>query len=408
MPSFVPAVDPAMPAPTPRWLTGFRAAVEAIAGRGWSVKESRGSIRLSVRYGAEAKGSSVTLPLEWGAHNVAEALDLIGRLHRATTIGKRSLRDALRLETAPDAANVDSRGQWAHLVEAFHHDLKTHDRIKESTWTDTYGRFLAAAVAELEGSRPPANGYDLITRALTPWAAMPRSRVVAVNAICRWLDFGIDHHGLSDSWRVSPSSRKRLKGRVVPGGRREKTTLTDVEILQLIASIGNETWANALKLLALYGLRPEELNHLEARIDPRNGELRMWCGYEKVCGRGSTPPRWLFPVPLLDAGGEPVLWNLVGAMAIGQLPLPPLSDKYAVGTFLRRSPAWQALVEAYKARGLWVRPYSLRDAYATRAHQRIANTAAISTAMGHSLRVHSDSYISATEDTTAEAFDSIG
>jgi integrase len=397
-----------MPAPTPKWLTGFRAVVHSIAGRGWSVKESRGRIRLSVRYGAEGKGSTVTLPLEWGAHSVADALDLIRRLHHGTTIGNRSLRDALRLETSPDAAHVDSRGQWAQLVKSFHHDLKTHDRIKECTWTDTYGRFLAAAVAELEGSRPPANGYDLITRALAPWAAMPRSRSIAVNAICRWLDFGVDHCGLSDSWRVSASSRKRLKGRAVPGEQRQKTTLTDAEILQLIASIKSEPWANAIKLLALYGLRPEELNHLEARPDARKDVLRMWCGYSKTCGRGSTPPRWLFPVPLTGADGEPVMWNLAGAMAIGQLPLPPLSDKFAVGTFLRRQVVWQQLVSSYKERGLWVRPYSLRDAYATRAHQRIANTAAISTAMGHSLRVHSDSYISATEDTTAEAFDAIG
>lgn len=397
-----------MPAPTPKWLVGFRAAIHAIAGRGWSVKESRRRIRLSVRYGADGQGSSVTLPLEWGAHSVADALDLIRRLHHYTTIGNRSLRDALRLETAPDTTNIDSRGQWAQLVEGFHHDLKTHDRIKESTWVDTYGRFLAAAVAQLEGNRPPANGYDLITRALTPWAEMPRSRVVAVNAICRWLDFGIDHAGLSDSWRVSASSRKRLKGRVTPGERREKTTLTDAEILQLITSIRNEPWANALKLMALYGLRPEELNHLEARTDPRAGELRMWCGYSKTCGHGSTPPRWLFPVPLIGSDGDPVRWNLVGAMAIGQLPLPPLSDKFAMGTFLRRQEIWQQLVSTYKKRGLWVRPYSLRDSYATRAHQRIGNTAAISTAMGHSLRVHSDSYITANEATTAEAFDAIG
>ncbi len=397
-----------MSAPTPKWLVGFRAAVHAIAGRGWSVKESRGRIRLSVRYGADAQGSSVTLPLEWGAHSVADALDLIRRLHHGATIGRRSLKDVLRIETSPDAANVDSRGQWAQLKETFRHDLKTHDRIKPTTWTDTYGRFLDAAVAELEGYRPPSNGYDLITRALEHWAEMPRSRVVAVNAICRWLDFGIDHAGLSESWRVSSSSRKRLKGRTPPGGRRVKTTLSDAEILQLIDSIRNEPWANALKLMALYGLRPEELNHLEPRTDPRAGELRMWCSYSKTCGRGSTPPRWLFPVPLIGLDGEPVHWNLVGAMAVGQLPQPPLSDKFAVGTFLRRQEVWQQLVSTYKERGLWVRPYSLRDAYATRAHQRIGNTAAISTAMGHSLRVHSDSYITANEDTTAEAFDAIG
>ena len=61
------------------------------------------------------------------------------------------------------------------------------------------------------------------------------------------------------------------------------------------------------------------------------------------------------PLPLTDAFGDQQDWNLAGAMAIGQLPLPPLSDKYALRTFLERQSAWTELKALYAERDEWSR-----------------------------------------------------
>ena len=98
------------------------------------------------------------------------------------------------------------------------------------------------------------------------------------------------------------------------------------------------------------------------------------------------------PLPLTDAFGEQVDWNLAGAMAIGQLPLPALSDKYAVRTFLERQPFWHELKAKYDETGEWLRPYSFRNAYSLRAHRLGHRNDVICLAMGHSLSTHESSY----------------
>jgi integrase len=371
-------------------------------------------VQLSIRAGGQRQ--KVTLPIAWEAGSAAAAIDLIGQLHQATADGRCSLRDALHRLTAPTstAVPIEARGQWRHLLEAFRSDLMEHgNQVKACTWKDAYARFLDAALVELEGQDPPANAHDLIARAIRLWATKARSRQLAVDAIAKFLQYGCDHHGLSGSWKLSDGDRKKLKGKTA--AKRTDAVLSDVEILELIASLpatdAGRRWANALRLMALYGLRPEELNHLSARPDPRTGKLRMHCGYRKTCGAHRTAPRWLYPVALKDSTGEAVEWNLVGAMAIGQLELPSLGTKFAVGTFLARQCRWVELSKEAEGRGEWLRPYCFRNSYSLRAHTLEGalkpDAGAIARAMGHSLQVHCSSYVWATDDATADAFDAI-
>ncbi|MFM9100619.1 MAG: hypothetical protein ACKOPS_04495 [Cyanobium sp.] len=46
--------------------------------------------------------------------------------------------------------------------------------------------------------------------------------------------------------------------------------------------------------MVAYGLRPEELQHLQIC------QGRLWCMYEKVASRGKTRPRVLRPLPCDD------------------------------------------------------------------------------------------------------------
>ena len=389
-------------AKNPKWIARLRAACP----KGWSVKESRGSIRLSVRSGAGGvNGVSKTLPIAWAADTVADAAALITRLHESVSAGI-DLSDALDREFGSVPAAVPSAaGQWPLLLEKFHDDLRTLSQIKDTTWKRNYEPFLKRAVELLTGPGAPVNARALVTEVARAWAGKPRSRNMAVDACRRFLDFAVETHQLPEqSWTLTDRAAKQLRGKRPE--RRTVAALTDLEILRLLDSFSEteagDRWRNAIKLLTLYGLRPEELNHLTIREHPTTGQPVLFCTYRKKNARGSTEPRWLMPLPLVDAFGEQLEWNLAGAMAIGQLPLPALGDKYALRTFLERQPVWAELKEAYAERNEWVRPYSFRDAYSLRAHRADHRLDVICTAMGHSLAVHQSSYEWSRDDAVLE------
>lgn len=390
---------------TPRWVARLRGACP----RGWSVREMKGKVFLSVRAGKAGSSSTTTktLPVEWTADSVPAAITLITDLHQQVQNGI-DLADALRRLTGNTITVMPSApSQWPALLERFHDDLKLNgNQIKPTTWKDAYAPFLNAAIELMTGTTPPVDARELGSAVVNRWATKPRSRELAVNALSKFLDFGVQVHGLpANSWTLSDRDRKHLKGRKAE--KRTKATLTDLELLRLLDSLPSSEasirWGNAIKLMALYGLRPEELNHLTVREHPTTGTPVLFCTYRKVCGSTCTEPRWLMPIPLVDAFGQTVEWNLSGAMAVGQLPLPPLSDKFAVGTFLRRQAVWSELSAMCEARGEWLRPYVFRDSYSLRAHQQGRRLDQICTAMGHSLAVHQSSYVWSNDSTVLEA-----
>ena len=72
--------------------------------------------------------------------------------------------------------------------------------------------------------------------------------------------------------------------------------ITDQEILDLIDSLDAnwkgskrdqphaKKWADAIRLMAAFGVRPEELKHLERRTEPTTKEKYLWCSYQKRSG----------------------------------------------------------------------------------------------------------------------------
>ena len=392
-----------MSTPTSRWVKRLRSACP----RGWSVAESRGQIRLVVRKGAGgADGkASKTLPLAWAADTVNDAITLITDLHSLVESG-HDLGDALaRVNGSTPAVQPTNSSQWPLLLERFHDDLETMSQIKPTTWKRNYAPFLGRAVDLLTGANAPVNARDLVSAVARTWADKPRSRNMAVDAVKRFLDFAVEvHHLPAESWTLTDRAAKQTRGKRPE--RRTVAAITDVEILRLLDSLPETAacnrWRNAIKLLALYGLRPEELHHLTVREHPTTGAPALFCTYRKVNARGATEPRWLMPLPLTDSFGELVDWNLAGATAIGQLPLPPLSDKFALRTFLERQPVWGELKQQYDERGEWLRAYSFRNAYSMRAHRAGHRLDTTCVAMGHSLAVHQSSYEWARDESVLE------
>ena len=353
---------------------------------------------LSVRSGAGGvNATTMTLPIAWAADTVPEAVQMITELHQLVGEGF-DLRDALGRIKQPAAAKVSqpsAPSRWPGLLDEFQADLRLTSGLQPSTWKDNYAPFHDYAVMLLGRAAAPANARELLSQVVSKWEDKPRRREIAVTAVRKFLEFCVEVKNLpSESWTVSTRVAKPMKG--IKNKRRTVATITDQEILRLIDSLPDDVrcsrWKNALRLMAIYGLRPEELSHLVSREHPNTAEPAVYCTFQKVCGSTKTEPRWLMPLPLKDLTGELVEWNLAGAMAIGQLELPPLSDKYAVRTFLERQPFWHELKAKYDKMGEWLRPYSFRNSYSLRAHRIGHRNDVICIAMGHSLSTHESNY----------------
>ncbi len=378
---------------SPKWVARLRAACP----KGWSVKESRGSIRLSVRSGAGgANGVSKTLPLAWAGDTVVDAVALITRLHDSVDAGV-DLADALDREFGSvPATQPSSATQWPTLLEKFHDDLMALSQIKDVTWERGYKPYLDRALELLAGANAPVNAKGLVGAVVKTWADKPGERKKAVESLRKFLDFCVeDHHLPAASWTLTDRAAKQLRGPA--SKRREVACPSDVEILRLLDSLpesaAGSRWWNAIALMALYGLRPVEVNSVVVREHPNTGEPALYCPRVKVNKKGQTKPRWLMPLPLTDASGAQVDWNLVGAMAIGQLSLPDMvGNKYALRTFLDRQPVWVELKKQYDDCGEWLKGYSFRNAYSLRGHRAGRRPEPMSVAMGHSLNTHIDSY----------------
>ena len=127
----------------------------------------------------------------------------------------------------------------------------------------------------------------------------------------------------------------------------------------------------------------------------------MWWALREADDRAT----FLFAAPLKDADGQPTSGDLTVAWEAGLLPLPPLKEGgRAVDQYLSRMPLWKQWKAEFAAKGKTLRAYSFRNSYSVRCHAAGRPTSAISDAMGHSERTHSDSYLTTTPAATARAF----
>lgn len=391
------------------WEAGFRSAIRT--GRaGWTVSNNRGRIQLRVR-SANGKVESASLPLEWSPASQAAAMQLIGRIYQIVASGQQTVKGAL--QTVVDGSDTMKTGtNWSAAVDGLRAELMNgRNEILPATWKSNYQQYMQEALRILDGPNPPHDGHGLLQRTLERWKGKAASRAACCIAIRNLTDHAMARHHAAACWTITAPIVKNLRGKAPE--KRTKATLSDSEMLYLIEGVDrrNPGWANVLRTLALFGLRPIELQHLVPKPDDQ-GVLRMWCSYRKNCGGQLTAPRWLLPAPLHSASGERQDWNITGAMSASLLEIPEGRDGgfrvlngHYVEQFLRIQPEWKELKAIYTARGEWLRPYTFRDSYSLRCHQRGVEVGAIASAMGHSLAVHASSYRWASEATTAAAFE---
>lgn len=372
------------------WVDGLRDAIKGSCGRGWTVQEKNGQVRLNVR--REGLQGSVVLPFPWERSATGDIQARIRNIFALVQEG-RSLKEAalVAARAAPKAGGCD----WQEALIGFEKEKRIHgNRITEKAWKDNYQPFLGYAVATMASRNPPGSAFELGRLVIERWHDKSRSRQIAVNSLAGFLEFCIEEYGLNPaSWTFTHKQKKMLKGKAP--AKREKAILSDSDLLDLLSSLGDRPeallWKKRLQLMIMYGLRPEELHHLELRPHPRLHKLLAYCTYEKPSGEYRTKPRWLDPcLPAGASWSEPDL-------KIGEF----CND--AIHKFLSRQMLWRKYKASCETKGLWLRPYVFRDSYSFRCHQQGRPLNRICLAMGHSLMTHQKHYVWAQDSTILDA-----
>ena len=398
----------------PEWVEGFRKALKQTCPKGWLVVPNRGgNMRLQVYENGKRIGG-ITLPYGWEEKSWADALLRIRAIAKAYSEGKGKID----IETAfkiSHAVSSETGNDWPVAIKAYR---KFKTRVSDATWKKKYQPVLNNVIALITKSRPPKNGPALCEKALSQWDKGTSQRRHMRLALYGLLNFCVQRQDFQ-STQLPPSM---TDNEVVSIKKRVGYPMTDAQILRLIDSlpddeVGNK-WRFAFQLMAVYGLRPEDLRYLGTR----NGGKELWSNYQKSKGgkKGQkTDPRQLFPLLVHDVDG-PVDWKLVQRVHIKEA-LPPLGTEEgkageAIGTYLRRKKernVWNQLRKEAEAEFQQLTPYSFRHRYAYYGHNRPKGDGTyrapkqVADAMGHSLDTHLLSYARFMTRDLGDAFDKV-
>jgi integrase len=393
------------------WEQGFRAAVRG-GKPGWTVSNNRGRVMLKWRPSGSGTQQTVMLPVDWSPGGTDKALLLINRIAKLIASGQQdTLKGALAVARGGSSTMLPAT-DWPEVADSLRTALLSgRNELLPKTWGMNYKPFIEEALRLIAAGKAN-DGHTLLQQTLIKWTGKAPSRAACCIALRNLTDHAIARHHATACWRIDSASIKELRGKSAK--KRKKATLSDNELLYLISGIEsrNKGWGNVIRLLALFGLRPIELQHLTPNIK-EDGQLGLLCTYEKTCGASQTERRQLEPCWLMDGTGTPIKdgWNLIGAMHLGQLQLPLGNDGeprkldgHYVEQFLKRQPEWKEMKEKCSSRGEWLRSYSFRDTYSLRCHRNGIELGAICSAMGHNIEAHGRNYRWESERTTSAAF----
>ncbi|CAI8332428.1 MAG: Uncharacterised protein [Synechococcus sp. MIT S9220] len=392
--------------------------------RGWNVSSHRGFVHLRVRKSVDGKMTcwSKNLPgLQWEVGCIGPVTEIVSNLHKTVSGEEPKSLDQAWAELYPEEEEPEPGVptaiggiNWSAICAAYYQDRQEHGKKISDKTLKLEQTYCGQALKLLQAKNPPQTPYKLIGAAITAggWTDKPRARQQCVGAVTRMLTYGLAHEGLSGDWILPQHQKLTLAGNGKADEKKEIAILSDLQIIELLDSVPTEAWRNVLLVMAVYGLRPEELMHLTPKVNPTTGKLQLWCSYRKAAGGRSkktmTEPRWLQAVPISGPDGDVPAHDLAAAIEANLLPFPPLKERgAAVAQYLGRQKLWRQWAEEFETRGQWLRSYSFRNSFSVRAHLRGLPGASVAMAMGHSELTHSTHYVTATTETTSEVFERI-
>lgn len=378
----------------PRWLADLsRSFKRHRQGRtGWTVEVMRDRLRvvsaeLPPRPGEPSsdrpKRRAFTLATPPGPSTAAAALAEACALFDAVMAGAWHWPD----ESAPVGLDDDRRLTPAHLQRVV--DLLqlrvVGELVSPSTWQRHYLPPLRRLMA-VAGQQHWPTDRELLEATLRQWEPNSRARQLGHDRIRRlWTEAGWD-------WPEQVAAmRGNGKAAASPDGVR---AFTDAELQELRARLQRSYRLTSADLvawdcLAVFGLRPAELQGLELAIE--GGLPVAVVTRQKRSSRGSTGPR---TVPAVPPGGWPAdCWSLVarfkkhglpGGMVAHRSPGEVLGQQ--LGRLQRQKPVEIPLDTE-------LTPYSCRHAFALRLAQQVGlHVREAAALMGHSPAVHLNTY----------------
>ncbi len=380
--------------------------------RGWSVLNHRGHVRLNIAAGAGGgTRQQVLLPVPWQADQVDAIKDAVVFIYEAFenkvplefAVAELNAAKALQIGVlqeesitntpsslqlnalAPQTISQTTVIDWAGLICNYKEHKLRSGEIKETTWNRLYKPRMALLLKTAKGPPAPRDATQLLEAQADQWSQRPgcRTRTLQIQYVAALLRWAFSQKYIQSQW-TSPSDLSTFIGR----SREIRAVTTPIaaeDIKTMVEAIQDQRWRYAFKLLSAYGLRPEELQHLQLR------EGRLWCTYEKIASRGKTKPRPLRILPCDQWADE---WNL--AKTFEQEKLPPMRAGFgsdSISRYLLRKRHWQDLRQKYEAQGEKLVLYSCRHGYAHRAHVLCdLPPKVVAAAMGHSVQTHLSAY----------------
>tara|TARA_Y100001968_G_scaffold63077_1_gene53804 strand:+ start:300 stop:1523 length:1224 start_codon:yes stop_codon:yes gene_type:complete len=388
------------------WEKVFREEVSDLS-KGWNVREKRGKVFLRIR--TEETTATAYLPFKWQKDQKTAALNRIQNIYFLVKEEGRDLKTANQI-AAGDAPKLQIEHDWEGAKTRFEKQkINFSDSIKKSTWDKNYDPVISNAVSLLiQGS--VSNPEDLMDRCIEKWEVGSRTRQIRSQSLKQFLDYCVTREKFPVAWLLTTKLKDHVGQRATKNEIQSGDPLEDQQIINLINAFpqtdNGKRWADACRLISELGLRPIELNHLHTRKDSKTKELYWWCSYQKRSGGGTTEPRRIFPLPLVDDQGEVQQWNLIERWHAKLIRLPDaVESQHGLRDYLRKVPAWNSLQDEQKEKGLVLKPYSMRHSYSTRGHARDIDTGSLAKSMGHSLECHLRAYPTETEKGTKTAFE---
>ena len=361
----------------------------------WSVGEHNGSIRLQVK--DNGKKQTRLLPFEWSKKGFSAAIPEIQQIYKRFYDG-----NTRQLTRACEEVKVsgDSHVEFSDLIKEFRNFVPN---ASDQTWNKSYLPVLYKAKELLDRKKhKPVDGEDLMMKALEQWEQGSRQRQIQRRSLNKFLNWAVLRAKLPNCY--APPA-------IVPEVRKPKKVgyaFSDQQIISLIEGETDEQWKFAYQLMAVYGLRPEELRHL--RIMEGTAGKELWSIYRKSKGGNKgerTEPRRLNPLFVKDIDGKPINWKLQQRLEIGEY-LPPVGQEGAAGmailTHIKRRSIYKQIKDEALLIGQHAVPYSFRHRYSKESHANGIPIANIAASMGHSVEVHLDNYSRFAPDGTVDIY----
>jgi integrase len=289
--------------------------------------------------------------------------------------------------SAPPAATPSRSIQidWAGLIRRYQQHKLRSGEIKETTWERLYKPRMALVLKTAKGPPAARDATQLQEAQADLWSQRPgcRTRRLQIQYTAALLRWAVSQKLLPAQWAPAPDLST-----IIGRSRESRAVTTPIavpDILVMVQGIPDPRGRFAFQLLCAFGLRPEELQHLQLR------QGRLWCTYEKVASRGKTKPR---PLRLLPCDQWATDWQLLETFDPSKLP--PMRAGFGSDSFSRyllRREHWQHLRQQYETQGEKLVLYSCRHGYAHRAHVICdLPPKVVAAAMGHSVQTHLAAY----------------